>query len=142
MAAKRKSPAPPARPAARRGSRPPAKGAEPEKLNRRARLFRRIMRMRVLRGFYARRLLRYLDKAKAKNRVIPDQLADLDDYLSRVPAKQRRTVLEASLSGELEQSIGRDLRRAASRQNRQKGKAGGGQRPGMPPLPGARPRPQ
>ena len=142
MAAKRKSPPPPARPAAKRAARSPAKGAEPEKLNRRARLFRRMMRMRVLRGFYARRLLRYLDKAKSKNRVIPDQLADLDDYLSRVPAKQRRNVLEASLSGELEQSIGRDLRRAANRQNRQKGKAGGGQRPGMPPIPGARPRPQ
>jgi hypothetical protein len=100
------------------------------------------MRFGPLRGFYARRLLRYLDKAKAKNRIIPDQLADLDDYLSRVPAKQRRSILESSLSGELEQSIGRDLRRAASRQNRQKGKPGGGQRPGMPPIPGARPRPQ
>jgi hypothetical protein len=142
MAAKRKTPAPPARPVAKRGARPAPRGAEPEKLNRRARLFRRIMRVRMLRGFYARRLLRYLDKAKAKNRVIPDQLADLDDYLGRVPAKQRRSVLEASLSGELEQSIGRDLRRAAGRQNRQKGRAGGGQRPGMPPVPGARPKPQ
>ncbi len=117
--------------------------ADPDKpLNRRQRLFRRFMQVGPMRRLYARRLLRYLDKSRAKGRVIPNQLADLDDYLSRVPVKQRRDVLEASLSGELEANVGRDLRRAASRQNRQKGRPGGGQRPGMPPIPGARPRPQ
>lgn len=95
-----------------------------------------------MRRFYARRLLKFLDKSKRKGRVIPDQLAELDDYLSKVPAKQRRELLEASLSGELDSRAGRELRRAAGRQGRQKGRAGGGQRPGLPPLPGARPRPQ
>jgi hypothetical protein len=118
-------------------------GADPNQpLPRRARLFRRVMQLGPLRGFYARRLLRFLDKSKKKGRPIPNQLTDLDDYLSRVPPKQRRAVLEASLSGELDSRAGRDLRRAAGRQNRQKGRASGGQRPGLPPVPGARPRPK
>jgi hypothetical protein len=100
------------------------------------------MKVGAVRRFYARRLIRFLDKSKKKGRVIPDQLAELDDYLSRVPVKQRRELLESSLSGELDSRAGRDLRRAASRQGRQKGRAGGGQRPGLPPIPGARPRPQ
>jgi hypothetical protein len=109
---------------------------------RRGRLFRRVMQIAPVRRFYARRLLRFLDKAKKKGRDLPDQLADLDEYLSRLPAKDRHQVLEASLSGELDARAGRALRRAAGRQGRQKGRAGGGQRPGMPPLPGPRPRPQ
>lgn len=95
-----------------------------------------------MRAFYARRLLRYLAKSKKKGRDLPEQLADLDEYLARVPAKQRRELLEASLSGELDSRAGRAVRRAAGRQGRQKGRAGGGQRPGMPPVPGPRPRPQ
>ena len=109
---------------------------------RRGRFFRRVMQIGPVRGFYARRLLRFLEKSKKKGRDIPDQLADLDEYLARVPAKQRRELLEASLSGELDARAGRAVRRAAGRQGRQKGRAAGGQRPGMPPAPGPRPRPQ
>ena len=128
---------------ASRNPKPAPKPAGPDQpLNRRQRLFRRIMQVGPLRGFYARRLLRFLEKSKKKGRDIPDQLSDLDEYLSKVPVKQRRAILEASLSGELDARAGRELRRAASRQGRQKGRAGGGQRPGMPPVPGARPRPQ
>lgn len=109
---------------------------------RRGRLFRRVMQVGPVRAFYARRLLRFLDKSKKKGRDLPDQLSDLDEYLSRVPVKQRRQLLESSLSGELDARAGRALRRAAGRQGRQKGRTGGGQRPGMPPIPGPRPRPQ
>ena len=120
------------------------RAANPDQpLNRRQRLFRRIMHIGPMRRYYAKRVMRYMEKSKRKGRALPDQMADLDDYLSRLPAKQRREVLEASLSGELETRAGREMRRAASRQNRQKGTAGGGQRPGLPPVPGARrPRPQ
>jgi hypothetical protein len=120
------------------------RAADPDMpLNRRQRLFRRIMQIGPMRRYYARRVMRFIDKSKRKGRDLPDQMADLDQYLSRLPASQRRQVLEASLSGELETRAGREMRRAAQRQNRQKGTAGGGQRPGMPPVPGARrPRPQ
>lgn len=131
-------------------ARRPAKKAAPAKAadatgqptTRRARFFRRVMQVGPVRGFYARRLLRFLEKSKKKGRDLPEQLADLDEYLAKVPAKQRRSLLEASLSGELDARAGRAVRRAASRQGRQKGGAGGGQRPGMPPVPGPRPRPQ
>jgi hypothetical protein len=121
-----------------------ARAADPsgQPTTRRARFFRRIMQVGPVRGFYARRLLRFLEKSKKKGRDLPDQLADLDEYLAKVPAKQRRALLEASLSGELDARAGREIRRAASRQGRQKGRAAGGQRPGMPPAPGPRPRPQ
>jgi hypothetical protein len=133
-----------ARRSAKNAARAAERASDPNKpLNRRQRLFRRVMQIGPIRGYYTRRLMRYMAKSKKKGRPLPDQLADLDEYLSRLPAKQRRSVLEASLSGELDARAGRDVRRAASRQSRQKGSAGGGQRPGMPPVPGVRrPRPQ
>jgi len=95
-----------------------------------------------MRRLYARRLLRFLSKAKAKGRVIPDELAQLDEYLSKLPPKQRQEMLEASLSGELDAQASRTMRRMADRQSRRSGQARGRQRPGMPPTPGARPRPR
>ena len=105
-------------------------------------MFRRLMRLGPMRRLYARRLMRFLAKSKAKGRVIPDELAQLDDYLSKLPAKQRQSVLEATLSGELDNQASRTMRRMADRQMRRSGRGGGGQRPGMPPMPGARPRPR
>ena len=135
-----------AAPARRPAKKAPAaaKAADPsgQPTTRRGRFFRRVMQVGPVRGFYARRLLRFLEKSKKKGRDLPDQLADLDEYLGKVPVKQRRALLEASLSGELDARAGRAVRRAASRQGRQKGGVGGGQRPGMPPVPGPRPRPQ
>lgn len=109
---------------------------------RRARFFRRVMRLRPLRRMYARRLMKFMAKSKAKGRPIPDELAQLDEYLSKLPPAQRQAMLEASLSGELEGQASRDMRRAAERQARRSGRGGGRQRPGMPPVPGARPRPR
>jgi hypothetical protein len=100
------------------------------------------MRLRPLRRLYARRLMKFLAKSKAKGRVIPGELAQLDEYLEKLPAKERQAVLEATLSGELDAQASRTLRRAAERQARRSGRAGGGQRPGMPPVPGPRPRPR
>ena len=116
--------------------------AEEKPPTRRVRFFRRIMRLGPMRRFYARRMLRFLAKSKAKGRVIPDELAQLDEYLSKLPPKQRLTMLEASLSGELEAQSSRTMRRMAERQSRRSGQGQGRQRPGMPPVPGARPRPR
>jgi hypothetical protein len=96
-----------------------------------------MMQVGLMRRWTARRLMKTIEKSHKKGRVLPDQLEELDEYLKKVPAKQRRQVLEATLSGELESSAGRAMRRAAQRQGRQSGKAGGGARPGMPPIPKA-----
>ncbi|HZU73164.1 MAG TPA: hypothetical protein VE990_10395 [Acidimicrobiales bacterium] len=114
------------------------KSEEGEKPPRRARLFRRFMKVPLLRRYYTRRVLRFLDKSHKKGRPIPEQLADLDRHLARLPAKERQKVLDATLSGEMESAAGRAVRRAAQRQNRQSGRGGGRQRPGYPP--GPRPR--
>lgn len=137
VARARKQLSAPPKGAAKGKAKAQAKDGEPEKLPRRARLFRRIMQVGVMRRFTARRLMKTIEKSHKKGRVLPDQLEELDEYLKKVPAKQRRQVLEATLSGELEASAGRAMRRAAQRQGRQSGKAGGGARPGMPPIPKA-----
>jgi hypothetical protein len=117
-----------------------AKAEDSEQVPRRARLFRRFMKVPFLRRYYTRRILRFLDKSHRKGRQIPEQLADLDRQLSRLPAKERQQLLDATLSGELESAAGRAVRRAAQRQGRQSGRGGGRQRPGYPP--GPRPRPK
>jgi hypothetical protein len=108
----------------------------------RARLTRRMMKIPFLRRMYAKRVLRYLDKSRQRGRPIPDEMAQLDDYLSRLPEQERAAVLEATLSGELESGASRAMRRAAGRQGRQSGRGGGRQRPGAPPTIGPRPRPR
>ena len=136
MAADRKKQTPSSSGKGGRGASAKAAAGEP-KQTRRARLFRRMMQVGLLRRRTARRLIKTLEKSKKKGRVLPDQLVELDEYLAKVPVKERQAVLEASLSGELEANASRAMRRAAERQDRQSGRAGGGQRPGMPPLPRA-----
>ena len=116
-------------------------GAE-QPTTRRARFFRRLMRLSPIRRLYARRLMKYMAKSKRKGRPIPGELAQLDEYLAKLPAKQRQAMLEATLSGELDTQASRTMRRAAERQTRRSGQGTGRQRPGMPPLPGPRPRPR
>ena len=111
-----------------------------QKGQRRARFFQRMMKVGVFRRMYARRIMRYLEKSRTKGRPLPDEMVQLDDFLSRLPEKDRRAALEATLSGELESQAGRALKRAAARQGRQSGRGGGRQRPGAPPVP--RPRPK
>ncbi|MHB8682108.1 MAG: hypothetical protein ACYDA2_08445 [Acidimicrobiales bacterium] len=106
---------------------------------RRASFFRRIMRLGPMRRFYARRMLKFLDKSEKKGRTVPPELAQLEQYLKQLPANQRRAVLEAGLSGELESQLGRAARRAAQRQERRSGQ-GKGARPGMLPVQGPRPK--
>lgn len=127
---------------AARARRKAREQAPDEPTTRRARFFRRVMRFRPMRRLYARRVMKFLDKSKKKGRVIPNELAQLDEYLAKLPAKQRQEMLEATLSGELDAQVGRDMRRAAERQARRSGRGAGRQRPGMPPVPGARPRPR
>ncbi|MGH8980599.1 MAG: hypothetical protein ACRDWE_06200 [Acidimicrobiales bacterium] len=97
-----------------------------------------------LRRRYARRLLRTIEKFKKKGRQLPENLARLDRQLRQVPPHRRQELvekmMEMSSTGD-DPTSNRALRRASSRQERQKGQRGGGLRPGtMPGQPRQRPR--
>jgi hypothetical protein len=99
-------------------------------------VFRSIMRVGFLRHFYVRRLLRFMDKSRAKGRALPAELNRLEQMLSRLPPKKRAEALEtALLTSPDENNPSREMRRAAGRQERLRGD-GKGYRPGT----GERPR--
>lgn len=86
----------------------------------------------VLRRWYIRRVLRFIDKSKAKGRRLPEGIAEAARMLGKVPKHQREKVFEEMvLTNQSIPSMGREMRRAATRQ-RKSGKGRGG-RPGLPP---------
>jgi hypothetical protein len=96
-----------------------------------------------LRRRYARRILRTIDKFKDKGRPLPENLSRLERQLRRVPKPKRQQVVEQMMEMGSEEDIitNRALRRAAGRQERQKGHRRGGVRPGtLPGQPRQRPR--
>jgi hypothetical protein len=121
----------------------------------RAAISRTIGKVPFLRRFYVRRLLRYLEKAKRKGRPLPLQLQELDANLGRLKERDRAAALEEALQFQGQDWAGRDLRRAAARQQRQRG-SGKGRRPGavmtraptpgtqggQPPIPQRKNRPR
>ncbi|GEM_PF-2409615 len=98
----------------------------------RAGVWRAIMRFGFVRRLYAKRLLSYMEKSKRKKRPLPNELRELDIAMSRLPEAQRRAALEEALAGQGAggPAMGRQLRRASSRQSRQSGKGGAHRRPG------------
>ena len=93
-------------------------------------VFRSIMRVGFLRHFYVRRLLRFMEKSKAKRRTLPPELVRLDQMLSRLPPPKRAEALETALLASPDETPSREMRRAASRQERLRGDGRGGYRPG------------
>ncbi len=95
---------------------------------------RTLMRVPLLRRWYIRRMLKYIDKSRAKGRKLPPEFAELARNLGRMPKDQRATALEDAMNAEREGSLAasREMRRAASAQQRRSGK-GAGYRPGLPP---------
>jgi hypothetical protein len=95
-----------------------------------------------LRRRYARRIIRTIDKFQKKGRPLPENLARLERQLRRVPQPKRQQLVEQMMEMGSDEDVttNRALRRAAGRQERQKGQRGGGLRPGT--LPGQRQRPQ
>ena len=105
-----------------------------EKKTLRDRLSRRLMRIPFLRRRYINRVLKYIDKSKAKGKDLPPQMEDLARFLSQVPKVQRAQRLEeAILAQTTDEPFNRELRRAAANQQRRSGKGAGGYRPGAPP---------
>jgi hypothetical protein len=96
-----------------------------------------------LRRRYARRIVKTIDKFQDKNRPLPENLQPLERQLRRVPKPKRAQVVEQMMEMGTKEDVttNRALRRAAGRQERQKGHRGGGLRPGtMPGQPRQRPR--
>ena len=79
------------------------------------------MRVGFLRHFYVRRLLRFMEKSKAKKRALPAELVRLEQMLSRLPPPKRAEALESALLASPDETPSRELRRAAARQDRLRG---------------------
>jgi len=91
---------------------------EEKKRRIRTAMFRNIMKVAFLRHFYVRRLLRFMEKSRTKGRVLPPELQRLDQMLKRLPPPKRAEALESALMATPEETPSREMRRAASRQDR------------------------
>jgi hypothetical protein len=105
---------------------------------------RMVMRSSFLRRRYVRRVLKSIDKAKAKGRRLPPELFELSQQLSRVPKNKQAEALEEAIKAgpDAAEEAGRAMRRAAVAQQRQSGRGQGRYRPGMPPPPPGQRRPR
>lgn len=125
-------------PSAGAGAKDPGQDAKdkdkaPRKRRFRGAFGRNMMKVPLLRRWYIRRVLRFIDKSKAAGRKLPEGMADTARYLSRVPKHEREKAFEeAILAQQKVPEMGREMRRAASRQRRS-GKNDNRYRPGMPP---------
>lgn len=109
------------------------KEKKPKKRRFRGAFGRNVMKVPLLRRWYIRRVLKFMDKSKAAGRKLPEGMAETARYLSRVPKHQREKAFEeAILTQQKVPEMGRDMRRAASRQRRS-GKNENRYRPGMAP---------
>lgn len=106
---------------------------EGKKRRIRSALGRRFMSIGFLRRWYIKRTLKFMDKSKEKGRRLPEGMAETARYLSRVPKAQRAQAFEeAILTNQDLPNMGREYRRAASRQRRS-GRNDTRTRPGLPP---------
>ncbi|MDQ6784524.1 MAG: hypothetical protein M3063_14005 [Actinomycetota bacterium] len=113
------------------------KAAKEKKHRIRGSIGRLTMKSAFLRGRYIRRVLKSIDKAKAKGRRLPPELHELSKQLSRVPKNKQAEALDEAIKAGPDASdhAGRAMRRAAVAQQRQSGRGQGRYRPGMPPPP-------
>jgi len=88
------------------------------------------MRVGFLRHFYVRRLLRFMEKSKAKRRALPPELTRLEQMLSRLPPQKRAEALETALLANPDETPSREMRRAAARQDRLRSDGRGYRSPG------------
>ena len=98
---------------------------------RRAAVFRRLMGVGFVRRTYAKRLVKFMERSKAKGKPLPEDLREVAIAMTRLPEDQRVGALEMALEGKGgPESMSREMRRAASRQSRMSGKGGPHRRPG------------
>jgi hypothetical protein len=121
------------RPPSKAAARPaPARSASPSKTKKRrvrTAIFDKAMKVGFLRRFYVKRLLRYIEKSRKKGRSLPPDLQQVERMVARLPRKKQIELLETALQTKPDEVSNRQLRRAATRQDRLSG-SGGGNRPG------------
>ena len=106
---------------------------KPRKRRVRGAITSNFMKVGFLRHWYIRRTLKFIDKSRAAGRKLPEGMAETARYLARVPKHQREKAFEdAILANQNLPEMGREMRRAASRQRRS-GKNDNRYRPGLPP---------
>lgn len=97
-------------------------------------IWRQLLKVRVIRSWYVRRILKVIDKSKTKRRGLYGDLARIDAMTRGMPPAERVRTLEKMFEPMDRQQVGRELRRAQSRQDRASGRGGASRRrPGMPP---------
>lgn len=100
----------------------------------RDRFWRRLLKVGTIRRWYVRRILKVIDRSKAKRRGLYGDLARIDAMTRGMPPAERVKTVERMLEPMEEQQMSRELRRAVSRQDRGSGRGGASRRrPGMPP---------
>ncbi len=94
-------------------------------------MFRRLMRVGLIRRTYAKRLIKFMERSKRKAKPLPPELREVGRAMDQLPEAQRLPTLEQALQGKGgPESMSREIRRAASRQTRMSGKGGPHRRPG------------
>ncbi|HVA74617.1 MAG TPA: hypothetical protein VNF71_08630 [Acidimicrobiales bacterium] len=77
---------------------------------------RGLMKIPLLRHWYIRRTLKFIEKSKAKGRRLPEGMSEMARQLSLVPKDKREQLLEDALLAEQEMpNMSREFRRAAAR---------------------------
>lgn len=111
-----------------------AKEKKPKRRRLREMPARVIARTPWLRRRYARRLLRSIRKSREKGRKLPENLVRIERQIRHLPPARQQQLLEQMMEyGTTDTSeMSREMRRAAERQERQRG-SGKGVRPGVGP---------
>jgi hypothetical protein len=126
--------------------RPEADGQNGKVKQRRVRraISRKAMSVGVLRRWYVRRTLKFIDKSKAKGRRLPEGLAETARQLSALPKPQRERALEDGILADQDMpNMSREFRRAAARKRlstRSDTRYRAGRPPGQAMKPKNRPR--
>lgn len=74
------------------------------------------MKVPVLRRWYIRRTLKFIEKSREKGRRLPEGMAEMARQLSQIPKDKRQQVMEEALLAEQDMpEMSREFRRAAAR---------------------------
>jgi len=75
-----------------------------------------MMKVPVVRRWYIRRTLKFIEKSRAKGRRLPEGMAEMARQLSQIPKDKRQQVMEEALLAEQDMpEMSREFRRAAAR---------------------------
>lgn len=97
----------------------PAKNQDQEdrkKRRIRGAMGRGLMKVPLLRRWYIRRTLKFIEKSKAKGRKLPEGMSEMARQLSQIPKDKQAQALEDALMAEQDMpNMSREFRRAAAR---------------------------